>query len=348
MPNLFSYVKQNGHRSFEEFKLNRFDCLALSLSTYIDYKEVYEPNITLSEMIKRRYDGKNLRKENLGLIVPKRIIKFAYFLKDYSRFKDIKVIDYIDYLDDNCQFAVISFEILDYIVVSFRGTDDTVVGWKENVESLIHEDTLGQLKAKDYIDQMALKYKDKKLVIIGHSKGGNLALYGSLFCNHHDRIEIVYNFDGQGLFLKKPDQKQINFAKHKILKIAPHASVIGNIFTDYSANIIVCKSKLLGLFQHNALSWQIKDLEFVEANGFKKRTMRFINKLHQDVYDLGDEGRKELFDEFVKYFKELGFTHLIQFKKIKNLKPAFKDMKFISQKNRKMLRKIFFTYLRNI
>ena len=79
--------------------------------------------------------------------------------------------------------------------VVFRGTDTTAVGWAEDAHFGLVFPTIAQRWAARYLDYAASRASGP-LTVIGHSKGGNLALYAAA-CSPA-AIEHVYAFDPVG------------------------------------------------------------------------------------------------------------------------------------------------------
>lgn len=99
------------------------------------------------------------------------------------------------------QFSAITVILPDNtIYVSYRGTDNTLIGWKEDFNMSFKSHIASQISAKEYLENIAKKYPNKKIRIGGHSKGGNLAVYASIFADSEvkKRIINVYNNDGPG------------------------------------------------------------------------------------------------------------------------------------------------------
>lgn len=75
-------------------------------------------------------------------------------------------------------------------IVAFKGTSGAEE-WIDNVEGLIATDTKCQMDALDYIE--SLKYSS--IIVTGHSKGGNKAMYVAITS---DKVERCVAYDGQG------------------------------------------------------------------------------------------------------------------------------------------------------
>ena len=119
-----------------------------------------------------------------------------------NRFGSIELHDYINSVDTKTQtqFGAITFSLdKNNHYVAFRGTDNTIVGWKEDLNLAVQQEVPAQKRATSYLSDIASKYSGK-LIVGGHSKGGNLALYSVFKAEKSikDRIEKRVGFDGPG------------------------------------------------------------------------------------------------------------------------------------------------------
>ena len=116
--------------------------------------------------------------------------------------------------------------------LSFRGTDDAMIGWKEDLYMAYHTPVGAQVRSVAYANQVAkllAKKKNLRLIFGGHSKGGNLAVFAAMNCDEEikRRISKIYNMDGPGFCPDFLEQYDYNGIKDKILKIVPDESFVG-------------------------------------------------------------------------------------------------------------------------
>lgn len=228
----------------------------------------------------------NYKKEDLELLT---------FMCGNPRFRNIKMKNYIHNSDKNSleQFAAITFVLENRDnVIAFRGTDATITGWNEDFNMAIKTPVPAQKDAKDYINKYGSETK-KDLYIIGHSKGGNLALYGLLTAKENicHKIKKVYSFDGPGL--EPSNFSEINYQKlkSKYCKIIPNESIIGMIFdTDDYCEII--KSNRTLLLQHNLYTWQVVGNKFVHVDSLNESVKSFDISFNNWVKGCNERERK--------------------------------------------------------
>ena len=184
-----------------------------------------------------------------------------------ERFGKLLATKYINKIDQEQekQFAAITVLMPDNtIFVSYRGTDNTIVGWKEDLNMSFKSHIASQISAKKYLEIIAQEYPDKKIRIGGHSKGGNVAVYAATFVNKEikDRIINVYNNDGPGFcddVIETPEYKEMIEKVHTYI---PQSSVIGRLM-NHREKYTVVKSVQKGIMQHDLYSWEVLGKEFV-------------------------------------------------------------------------------------
>ena len=164
------------------------------------------------------------------------------------------------------QLAAVTFHLNDRTTyVAFRGTDGTLVGWKDNFNMSVVNGTGGQLMAVDYLEWVA-RDTAGPLIVGGHSKGGNLAVFASAFCRDEtkNRIGRVYTNDGPGFREEIADTAEYRAILPKVIGIVPENSVVGRLLEDGYEHRVV-RSSASGILQHDGLTWQVKRDRFESA-----------------------------------------------------------------------------------
>lgn len=261
MPNIIDYIEWRGDLSFENSPINEIDDIIFSRFSYIPFKCVELKDIdTIGDIALKM---KDLDIDNYLWDDDK---VFLQKIGNCKRFKNIKVSDYIEIFDKAAekQFAAITLWIQDSKkYISFRGTDSSLVGWKEDLNMGFRKDVPSQKEAVKYLDSIANKYKDN-LIVGGHSKGGNLAVYSAVFCkdNVKDRIERVINADGPGfdnsVILTNNYKKMLN----RIQTYIPQSSIVGRLL-EHEEEYQVVKSVQKGIMQHDIYSWEIEPTKLI-------------------------------------------------------------------------------------
>lgn len=336
--NVFDYVDYFKDYTFQEREFNEVDNIVFSLLSYVDFNGIVKEskdNITIEEAYKifeKKYVPR--KKEFIAI---KNGVKLFEKIKDTRRYKDIKLMYYTYVGTDVAQFSAITFGIDNNLYyVAFEGTDSLVSGWKEDCKMAYHFPVEAQVLAKKYLDKNFL-LKNCSLIVGGHSKGGNLALVSSMFCNYFVKRKIIkiYSNDGQGLRKAQIDSKFYEKIKDRFVHIIPNYSIVG-LLLRHSNNYIVVKSNKIGLLSHDLATWQVS-YDHLEKSKLSRSSKVFENGFEKwlDKYD--DEKRKLFVKEFFKLMENNGIKDLVEInvkkelilnivKQSKELNPLVREM----------------------
>ena len=229
------------------------------------------------------------------------------------RFGNCQLFGYVNHIDikQEIQFSALCVYTGDgHCFVAFRGTDTSLVGWKEDFNMCFKDVIPSQVEAVKYIEKMAPKIEGK-LRIGGHSKGGNLAVYGASYCDKkiQKRITEIYNNDAPGFHKKVISGESFASIKDKMHSFVPQSSIIG-MFLEHGGSFTVIKSRESGLFQHSLYSWEVTHNDLVHA---EKSTIvsRFVNKTLREWFDSLDNKQREQFIE--------GLYHILSMADVKSI-----------------------------
>ena len=306
--NLFHYLKWRGDLTFDKDPINEVDALIFTELSYIPldklvYRDHQKKGYSLSYLATEFFD---LYSEDtkLGAILPSSDI-FQTFKAAAAtpRFKDVEVRGYINLIDKEKQqqFCAMCFDIDEETTfVAFRGTDDTLIGWKENFNMAFFTPIPAQTEAKEYFERVSSHTK-RKFYIGGHSKGGNLAIYAGLMANEKQKKKIlqIYNFDGPGFRRQFTDSITDEETVNKIHNVLPEGTIIGAIFETVGKCEFV-RSFARGLYQHDAFSWSVLGKSFVRVKHVSKGSLEFHDLLDKWVAKMTDEEKMEFVDAFYK------------------------------------------------
>ena len=310
MENLFDYLAWRGDLSFSEASQNEIDGLIFSELSYVPFEDVITANdfsssITLEEASKRFFEahGENY---SLGAILPPEILVLLKECASSKRFSKVRAWAYVNQicLDVEKQFSAICFSCDNKVTyVVYRGTDDTIVGWKEDLNMALFTPIPAQREGVKYIAGISKLTRDK-LIIVGHSKGGNVAVYTGLNIPSalKKRVLAVYSYDGPGFkesYIKAFENDEI---VGKIKSFLPTKSVIGRIF-DVIGDYKIVKSRDKGLRQHDAFTWRLCGASFIEGDHFEAPSDNFHELLKVWVSNLTPMERRDFVDSFYKLLK---------------------------------------------
>lgn len=213
------------------------------------------------------------------------------------RYKNIIVKGYEESTNakDEKQFSAVTFQLSeDAFYVAFRGTDSSLIGWKENFNMAYQLPVPSQTEAVGYLETAAQNCRGK-IYVGGHSKGGNLAVYASAFASDEvkKRICKIYSHDGPGFLTDVTNRDEYKAIERLIDKTVPQSSLVGMLLDDPSTFKVV-KSSRIGVLQHEPFSWQVKDDEFLYLSKLTGVARYNDKTLNAWINSLSNEERRRL------------------------------------------------------
>jgi len=305
MANIFDYLAWRGDLEFNRFPLNNVDNIIFSQLAFFPFDGIVpglneEKRITIGKvadyinkwMPNFMYgrDNSFTYKDDLLLIKTLGISK---------RYKNCELCYYVNHIDScrELQFSAISIITgKNSSFIAFRGTDSTIVGWKENFNMCYIEAVPAQLEATDYLENIAKKVNGS-LILGGHSKGGNLAVYAAAHCNSktRKRIKIIYSNDGPGFHEKVVTSKSFKTIRNKIHTFVPQSSVIGMLLEQVNGYHVI-KSSQNGFSQHMLYSWEVMADDMIRIGEVTQKS-RFVDKTVREwIGKLDTAHREQFFD----------------------------------------------------
>lgn len=266
MADMFDYLKWRGDILFSQVPLNDVDSLIFSSLAYVQYNDIitedkmqFVPLREAARILLALPDAQSRCRVPNDLL----LLKAA---AETERFGRVGLCAYQDILnpEEETQFAAITFMLEDGTAfLAFRGTDSTLVGWKEDFNMTFQESIPAQRLAKEYVQRFASVTK-APLRLGGHSKGGNLAVYAGAKCGEsiQDRILDVYNHDGPGFtqaMMTDPGYLRI---VPRVKTLVPQSSIFGMLLDHQEAYTII-RSNQVGIMQHDPYSWEVMGSHFI-------------------------------------------------------------------------------------
>lgn len=307
MANVFDYIKWRGDLTFAQSPLNEIDALIFCELSYIFFDGIVpdDPDlgyVTLAEAAEvffERHAG--LDEIRLGEIIPKEIVPLFRTAASSKRFSEIPLAHFVNVIDDETveQFSAISFfPDDDSVFVAYRGTDDSITGWREDFRMAFLTPVPAQNRAVEYLIKAAANAG--RVCIGGHSKGGNLALWAAM--NSPDgiseKIKKIYNFDGPGFLDDIWEGANYERVADKISTVIPTGSIVG-LLLKYDKNYRVTKSSAKNyLHQHDALTWEVEGVEFVCDNDVAPDVKRANERVGKWIYSMEPEDRRAFVEGF--------------------------------------------------
>lgn len=224
--------------------------------------------------------------------------------------------------------------------ISFRGTDDTIIGWKEDF-NLSTGVVPAQERAVEYMQRISDKASGM-LRVGGHSKGGNLAIYGSVMCKSvHDKILEIYSNDGPGFSKEFQESPETAEMMPKIIRIIPEYSIIGTLLEHEKQPIIVASTSR-GLLQHDGFSWEVQGPGLVRRDSLNKTALRFIEILHKWIDGMDTEQKRLLIEDLFATLQASGYENLseVQSGGLKSLAAMVKRLDKFAPESRGMMQEL--------
>lgn len=287
---LFDYLEWRGDMTMLENPMNEVDSLIFCAFAYFRIEKVltYLESVSIKELYKRY---QKVREESLFTKNQNRLFKS---LSESKRFQSVLVTHYFHIVDKEIDMQISGMTFVlpnDTLYVAFKGTDETITGWKEDFD-LSYKDVIpSQKKAVSYLNEILSSFV-RPVYVGGHSKGGNLAMYASLFCKDSDLIVKVYNNDGPGFSKKILETDNYQKGKEKIVTFIPSASIVGNIF-DKDTKTFIIKSKQIGVLQHDLYSWLVLQNHFVYTKEMNNYAKNISNALNQALLHISNEDKQK-------------------------------------------------------
>ena len=257
MANINDYLIWRGDLPLNsKFKFNEIDSMILARFSYLIFNKIKMQKIETIESISHKmkdFDNTEFRyngdKEMITL------------LGKSERFKKMQVTDFIEHTDKivEKQFGAITIHISEKeLYISFIGTDNSLIGWKEDFNMAFMKSVPAQHDGIKYVKKITKQYPNSKIRIGGHSKGGNVSIFSAISSTKdiQDRIIKVYNYDGPGLFNDVIESIENKCILDKISTYIPQDSVIGRIL-EHAEKCFVVKSIEKGIRQHDIFSWEV-------------------------------------------------------------------------------------------
>lgn len=346
MSHISNYVVEYGSKSFNDLPFTDIDNILLSHIFYMPFEKVItgrydnEP-IPFKEACNKMFAFNGYKHVRCGLILFKSISKEMMAMSTTKRFSELKMTACRTSFNENpaVQFAAVTFIMPDgTLVVVYRGTDDTLVGWKEDFDLYTRKVIPSHKLSVEYINQIAAAY-DGDIIICGHSKGGNLALYSALNCDEkvRDRIKYVYNNDGPGFY----DYSYLSSNAYKDLlprykHFVPSCSLIGMLLAHDNDYQVVKSSRIFGAMQHDPSTWLTRGVSFYTRDDLKIIAKVTDLALRTMIFGIDDE-HSVAFDKVLETIVEgIGQVNLTNFARnlISSIKGAIDAWSGLDEKTR--------------
>lgn len=348
------FIKKYGDKTFSELPFTDVDNLLLCEIFYMPFEKVLykgfnDKPVLFSDACKKVFAYNGYKHISPGFLMNNYISQKMMALAETVRYKDVKVYacESVFGTEPAVQFAAMTFILPDDTkVVVYRGTDDTWVGWKEDLDIYTKKGIPSHKLCVDYLERVAKDLPDGDIIICGHSKGGHVALHSALYCDEsvRNRIERVYNNDGPGFYSynyieSKPYNEIINKYRHFV----PDCSFVGMLLVHDDDYIPVKSTRLFGMLQHDLATWKIKGTQLLTRDDltFVARVTDLV--LKKMLYNMDEEKTNNFEAVLSAVIAGMGQVNITNFSKnlISSLKGAIDTWSSIDEPAKELFRTTF-------
>lgn len=315
MLSIVDYIREFGEYDFEAKPFNDVDGLILAQFCYLKFDKIVpgvgqvKQSVCLKDMRKHpdyesMFTDERYAKDNIELFEA---------MAESARFGDIMLNHYLNLVNKQweMQFSAVCLYLpKDVAFVAFRGTDESIIGWKEDFNMAFMPTVPAQIKAADYLNYVAERINGD-FMVGGHSKGGNLAVYATMKCHEltKNRIRAAYSYDGPGFRLEVLEGDEYKAISAKIRKLVPKSSIIGMLLQNQE-NYIVVESKSLGIMQHNPFNWIVVEDDFLHAEGLSGNAVIQDDSINEWRSSTDPEQMRIVVDKLFEVIDKTGITDL--------------------------------------
>ena len=280
MADLFDYLLWRGDLPLEAVPLNPVDTLILSELSYLEYEGLVPDDFLHPVPLRVVAEAFLALPDREARLHLKRDLDLIAACAGTKRFGDLRMIFYRNELlpEMESQFAAVTWLLPEgAALITYRGTDTTLTGWKEDFNMSFQSCVPAQEKALRYLEAFAKVHPTLKLMLAGHSKGGNMAVYAAARCQPElqERLMSVHNHDGPGFqaaILKEPGYRAV---LPKVRTFVPQSSVVGMLL-EHEEPYTVVRSRQLSLLQHDPYSWEVLGGDFLRLEEVDENS-RFLD-----------------------------------------------------------------------
>jgi len=334
---IYDYLDYYKNCSFEEVGFNQMDAMLFACLVYLPIKSFSE-NKSYKDFVSYAY---TFYKDDYSGVMKPSSFALLNKIKTSKRYENIIISNFKNVRNNDTQFGAMGVRFNDNLLIAFKGSDSSLISWIENLRLNYQYPTYTQSKGIKYAKDNILD-SDKKVYLVGHSKGGNLAMCAGMEIPSglRDKVKVIYNFDGPG-FLKKEYDKKFNLIKEKVVNIVPTGSVVGMCL--YNDNFKSVKSKDLAFGEHYPVGWGVFGEFFVKTS--LSRVSKQIHEMTTTNLDAVD--KKQLGETIEELCKGLGVDYDSDFHlSISEIWEIIRNMKGIDPKVYKYLTSVMQTLMK--
>lgn len=297
MPNIQDHALAAGEWSLDDHPFDALDALVLSQLVYLPMEGYLDGGGSCTVEEAWDFLEANVDPEGFDRFQKKRWRLFEC-CAGLQRYRHWRLCDYVNQIDTEreMQFCACTYRLPGGLsCVAFRGTDLTVVGWKEDF-NMCYMTVPSQHEAAEYVRRAALRTQDE-LLLCGHSKGGNLSVFAGATADEATarRIRRIYAYDAPGVDEDTLGSPGYAGVSERIESYLPESSVVGMLL-NYHPVYTVVEARTVGILQHDAMTWQVENGAFVTLAGVDMTGRITDEAMHAWLAGMDLEQRRLLVD----------------------------------------------------
>ena len=347
MSTIFDYLDHVTYDSIYDRPFKELDVLALTELTYLPFDRIVPQGDTTNIEV-RLSDVTELVDRTTNFTVTNQHLQLVDKLATSKRFRNVKLLNYVDEYDPDVQkqFAAMTYRLtMDVYLVVYRGTDDTLIGWKEDFHMTYMDHVPAQRRAASYLQHVMKEFPKGRFMVAGHSKGGNLAAYACSYLPDHliERVNAIYCYDAPGLNKAIIETEGYQRIAHLVHRFVPQGSIVGMMLEVPEPAKIVKTRAFGGFAQHDAFTWMVEKDGFVTLDQTSPDSQQTVETLKQWVRETSADERKKFFDTFFGIFLDAGITSINDLMNLKNfskIKEIFQNAQDLDPTEREMLERL--------
>ena len=330
MADMLDYLAWRGDIEFTQIPVNPVDALIFSTLSYIQFEDIVPDNPHQSISMAEAAAGLFSLAEPVTRTRVKKDLDLLKAAAESHRFDNIRLSFYRSILipEEDTQFAAMTVFLEDgSAYIAFRGTDNTLTGWKEDFNMSFQSSVPAQHLALAHVQEFAAVHP-MPIWMGGHSKGGNLAVYAAAKCGDllQKRIVEVYSQDGPGFPAEMMNDPGYQSILPKVRSYVPQSSVIGMLL-EHEEPYTIIRSNQIGIMQHDPYSWQVLGPDFLQVEKLTADS-RFLDRTFKNwLASMSNEERSEFFDTVFELLESTGAEHAGEIIRPQNVRAYLKVLK---------------------
>lgn len=333
MATMMDYLTWRGDLTFTQSPFNEIDNLILSCLSYVKLDNIvpeHQGSVTIAEASADFFSRHSEEEINHYRFFLRSAPLLLKAMAKSKRFGNAELMHYVNKVDKEkeLQFSAIEIFLGDGTsYIAYRGTDDTVTGWREDFNMSIGNVPSEHIAA-EYLSQTG-SLNRHMLRVGGHSKGGHLALYAAAKCEKdvQRRILRIYNNDGPGFYQDISEDDDFKKIQPRIRRFIPEFSIVGMLMNHNSTPIII-QSSDSGIYQHNAFSWQLEGTHFLRSSSLNPTAKIFSESMKTWLEQMTLSERQVFIDDMFSVLDASGAVTLseLQSQGLRNMPAMLKQL----------------------